>query len=627
MQIEEFLETERFVQEQLRKIRPLQAYSVVEEMLHSLGMLAFNLITDKTINSEYNERFILALADIQHAISWLFTLRPRIYTSQPNLNNIDIDTANIFLSEAERYGLIRQAPYALHWATHEDFDLNGKLVRIFTPMKNAVRFSNLSLENYFCASYLFKQPLTINLISSVESPLLSWIWPLWIQRDPTIVNELITLFLSQDDDDKYKIINVLGKTRDRRIIPFVERILVNEEADISVRCTALSMLFEFGLSEFLPQIISTFIDKRFNVVAPDIENFDAETITVFCNLLTSKTQNIRLRAAQALATATSPLAEDTLLTALSDADKLVKSSVIASLGKLRVKDAIPQLIALLHDPTKSVDISIIVEALKRIGDNQVLPILFALWRDWLDQDGGIEDTFSDIISEAIANFGINIYVVKPILADYLAFSEFEQYNFQVGFYLTSHLLRLLHTAVTANDVEVQYEIIHALEELGDTQAVPTLLQFVSTPLIDQGALIDALGSLKATTAFVFFISFLSSKNQLLKSKAIYALGKIGDPRVIPLFTDLLETENDTNVLVSIMGAISYLNDEAVVPILIERLSDKNPEVRIAAILAIEKLQLQRFRPELDRIAAEDSVRTALGGTRVWVVATHSSMRI
>jgi HEAT repeat protein len=83
--------------------------------------------------------------------------------------------------------------------------------------------------------------------------------------------------------------------------------------------------------------------------------------------------------------------------------------------------------------------------------------------------------------------------------------------------------------------------------------------------------------------------------------AVYLLGHLKDPRAVPILLLLLNDRDVNEIVVSSLGQIG---DKSAIPPLILMLGDGTPYLRVATILALEKLDATEALPELRSVLSE-----------------------
>ncbi len=91
-----------------------------------------------------------------------------------------------------------------------------------------------------------------------------------------------------------------------------------------------------------------------------------------------------------------------------------------------------------------------------------------------------------------------------------------------------------------------------------------------------------------------------------RTKAMFALGRWGDPSVVPdiirLLPNLAERER-----ISALAALGHLGRPEAVPAILESADDASPQVRKAATLALRRISTPETVAKLKDIAAKDPV--------------------
>jgi HEAT repeat protein len=91
-----------------------------------------------------------------------------------------------------------------------------------------------------------------------------------------------------------------------------------------------------------------------------------------------------------------------------------------------------------------------------------------------------------------------------------------------------------------------------------------------------------------------------------RTKALYALGLIGDPSVVPLIRGLLP-QLDERGRMSALSALGQLATPEAVAAIIEHAEEPSPQVRKVAVQALRRSATSEARQKLDEIAVNDPV--------------------
>jgi HEAT repeat protein len=91
-----------------------------------------------------------------------------------------------------------------------------------------------------------------------------------------------------------------------------------------------------------------------------------------------------------------------------------------------------------------------------------------------------------------------------------------------------------------------------------------------------------------------------------RTKALYALGRWGDPSVVPVIRRLLP-ELDERGRISALSALGHLETSEAVAAILEHADDRSPQVRKAAAVALARSTRPDAHAKLQELAANDPV--------------------
>jgi HEAT repeat protein len=120
------------------------------------------------------------------------------------------------------------------------------------------------------------------------------------------------------------------------------------------------------------------------------------------------------------------------------------------------------------------------------------------------------------------------------------------------------------------------------------------------------AAIVALGMFADPQAFESLVACLAARTSLECRHAVQALVALGDPRRRDPFLEALKTEVNPLVRFELIKALSVFLDEEVLEALIQRLTDRDEDVRATAAVALGKMGQSRAIPALQRMALTDT---------------------
>ncbi len=164
----------------------------------------------------------------------------------------------------------------------------------------------------------------------------------------------------------------------------------------------------------------------------------------------------------------------------------------------------------------------------------------------------------------------------------------------------------VYCLTTSKNTNTQKEAIKLLVLLKDDRAVePLVAAYEQVGVILSVDVIRALGSIGSHAAVPFLLEILSQKRLENRIAAIKALGQIRDSRAIfHLTQQLLDPRGEVQRLVTI--ALGDIGDTAVGPTLINLLHTTTSVVRVEAIRALVKLEYTRAIPVLQQMCDDRS---------------------
>lgn len=160
---------------------------------------------------------------------------------------------------------------------------------------------------------------------------------------------------------------------------------------------------------------------------------------------------------------------------------------------------------------------------------------------------------------------------------------------------------------------VRREAAVALATVGGKEAASALIDLVeSHPYLVEEEMVDALGASGDPTAVEALIKLLENPSSALRRASARALGKLGDERALESLIGAADHPGDAELRRASIQALRTIGNPRCEEVLVKRLEDPYPSVRIAAAEAIAELDLRGGAPvlrkllqnELDDSAAE-----------------------
>ncbi|GAB1420577.1 hypothetical protein MASR2M15_06810 [Anaerolineales bacterium] len=163
---------------------------------------------------------------------------------------------------------------------------------------------------------------------------------------------------------------------------------------------------------------------------------------------------------------------------------------------------------------------------------------------------------------------------------------------------------LIDALKNETDLAIQEDICFALVKIGSL-ALPDLIDLLlnlEAPLAQRRYAAHTLSKMKDAAAVEALIKTLADPDRLLKNKVIYALGQIGDTRAVPPLVDLLGVE-DLELRATLADVLLEFG-EAALPLLITNLHNNRWPVREQAADILSLIADERAVEGLSQLARD-----------------------
>ena len=333
---------------------------------------------------------------------------------------------------------------------------------------------------------------------------------------------------------------------------------------------------------------------------------------------------------------------DTLIYDLKSPDAGRRQIAARELGALKHRGAIPDLVAMAHDPAAAVRREVEL-SLERMEDIQTLPGFIAF----------ATDSENDIRSRAVASL-VNIHLSRTTGGLFSALSKLGDVIFlapdrdvelvvEPDVPIDSSVIETLRTRLTDSERNIRRTAIRGLGILRARQAVPDLLQVIredrdnalrfdgvrairkidDRTVADQlvallnintdsvrNELMTTLGSMRYQGAVPELMKIVdqSKPTDPARVVALAALADIGDPTSIPMFERLKTDKSEGIRLYANEGIARTANAEQKSEISAARLIEKSAVVRTAQAFALLRIGESEFLDELIRALDKSSTR-------------------
>jgi len=282
-----------------------------------------------------------------------------------------------------------------------------------------------------------------------------------------------------------------------------------------------------------------------------------------------------------------------------------RSRAAQKLGQFKAQIAVPHLIQQLQSDVNTYVRSACAESLGLIGDSRaIFPLM---------------DALSDPCSFVRRAAAIALGQMQAKEAQAALLKTLNDRNFYVRRAAVNALGKLgipdlgtfLLPLLETSDSRMLRTTITALKRLRTRQAIPKMIALLETYVHDPHqreltvvkTLVVALGDLRAEAA-VPVLTRVARGYVGARSLAVIALGKIGDPQIYPVLIEALSSKSINLRLAALRGLtnLAHVDDPAPVR---ELLHSPDSRLRRAAILALGELGDKAAIPTLLTIAQED----------------------
>ncbi len=206
-----------------------------------------------------------------------------------------------------------------------------------------------------------------------------------------------------------------------------------------------------------------------------------------------------------------------------DADWRVRASAGRAIGRLSLREAVPDVVRALRDPQVEVRV-VAAAALWRLPDPAAVPALLELLRD------------RDAAARQWAALALG--VIRDSRA-------------------TVPLTQMLTDAEAA----VRLDAIRSLGRIADEAALEPLVQFANAdahPVDERLEAINAIAQLQGPNKVNSLTRMLSERNRQVRLQVVRALGQVGDALVLPALRRARASERDQEILSAIQESMSAI---------------------------------------------------------------------
>lgn len=149
-----------------------------------------------------------------------------------------------------------------------------------------------------------------------------------------------------------------------------------------------------------------------------------------------------------------------------------------------------------------------------------------------------------------------------------------------------------------------FSLVYLLIEMNDRRPIPRLLRQLKESDFRRGETIAALGRIQATEAVPLIIQNLDSQSAQTRLAAIIALGKINDPRAIEPLLSLIQRETNLRNLRTLCDVLERLGDARALPALEKLTTHEDRWLKNTALTVLNDLKLKTELASLPADSAE-----------------------
>jgi HEAT repeat protein len=417
------------------------------------------------------------------------------------------------------------------------------------------------------------------------------------------------------------------------------RVLCEQHRNISVLNSTLKVLTGSGLN-VVPSLVELLNDSDYELrmyaalALGDLKKKEAAPALI--RLLSDSDINVRYHAIEALAKIKAPEAINELFQIAESDDFFLAFPAIDALAQLDNPQIAVRLVPMLQ---REMVRPAIIDALGKLGDEQILPPLVAL----LDRPGShllpVADALAAIHSRYEQQFGEGEHIAKrvrdvaPQSAAQVLLGVMDETNGrqlraivrilswiggpgeavvltrllgsqdvrkEVIEALVRHgkgVVDALVAQLQNSDIEVRRAAVVALARLGDSTSVPALMRLLKSDVELSIPVASALARIGDRRAYEPLRNLLGSAQAPIRQAAIAAISSLGDPRTSGDVRKMLSDPNPKvrESAVRIAGYFGYHVDD-----ILERTRDPDEHVRRAAIESLPYIDSGNVLPVLMR---------------------------
>jgi HEAT repeat protein len=391
-----------------------------------------------------------------------------------------------------------------------------------------------------------------------------------IGSDAAIPRLIQALEEDESSDVRGSITTALGKIGSDAVIPSLLQTLTNTDEEYGVRLNAAIFLGRVGNETVIPALIEfLFTDSLegwMSAAAALSQIASKQTITELSEALEQGNADMCWRAAYTLGEIGDDAAIASLIKLLEDRRFLVivRPEAAKALGKIGSFSAVPSLLSALNDEDYAVRASA-VAALGDIGDTAVTSeLLQALQDNHYQVRQAAAQALGQVGDESVVPVLIQVLESEvteiPVNTTNLnAQGQVENAQYQIAeleaeLEVVKESQRRLQLEMSNNQGRmVQLSVVMALGKLGSKIAEPALIKLLEND-VHNTFVIHSLGQIGSDSALPNLLQALNHEDSTIRASAAFALGQISSETVVP---ELLQALNDNGEESDVIKNIAY----------------------------------------------------------------------
>jgi twitching motility protein PilT len=151
---------------------------------------------------------------------------------------------------------------------------------------------------------------------------------------------------------------------------------------------------------------------------------------------------------------------------------------------------------------------------------------------------------------------------------------------------------------------VRETIAETLSKIKDDRIFPASVNLLSNPDSSlRRYAIEILVGLKSKKALVPLIKMLKDPDWWVRERAVYALGCLGDSKIVPIIANLLNIKELSYVASEALGKIGH---SSAITHLLKALDNPDTEIKLVIMAALEKLSAREAVPQIEKLITDSN---------------------